>query len=37
MTAICLETLILLRSEVVHKYPRNVEMKLLEGQVEKKE
>lgn len=30
MTAICLETLVLLRREVVHEYPKSVEYKLLE-------
>jgi hypothetical protein len=36
MTAICLETLVLLRREVVHEYPKSVELKLLEGPSRKK-
>jgi hypothetical protein len=36
MAAICLETLVLLRREVVHEYPKSVEFKLLEGSSRKR-
>ena len=36
MTAIRLETLILLRREVVHEYPKSVELKLLERSIRKR-